>query len=68
MAQVEDDMTATPEDALAAIPGVAGYLVRRLAKNSDAPSTPGILHLRLLLAGLTYLVARDISPVLVAWL
>lgn len=64
MTSEEEDMSPTAEDALAAIPGAAGYLVRRLAKQAETPSTPGILHLRLLVAGLTYLVARDLSPLL----
>ena len=64
MSEEEEQMTPSPEDALAAIPGAAGFLIRRLARQAETPSTPGILHLRLLVAGLTYLVARDLSPVL----
>ena len=64
MTSEEETMSPAPEDALAAIPGAAGYLVRRLVRQAETPSTPGILHLRVLVAGLTYLVARDLSPLL----
>jgi hypothetical protein len=68
MTSEDEEVTTTPEDALAAIPGAAGYLIRRLARQAETPSTPGILHLRLLVAGLTYLVARDLSPLLASLL
>jgi hypothetical protein len=67
-------MTDSPQpptdslEALAALPGLAGIIARRLARSSETPATPGVFYLRMLLACATYLVAADLGPVIAGWI